>query len=792
MTVAGDYIGRVRLGVTIGAAGDQSFTWPAGRPAGTYTADAGADGAITLTVTEVGDDALTVAWAAGDSRLMIGHPWRVLRDGTWVFGDLYVTEAEPTDNDPAEFTVLDGTVEVTVAMVAPSGDAGTTVHEELTGRNDPEQHTSDAIEVSGYDLDLTTVLTALGGSVAATAGDLVTLAGTVNTIGSDLNTAETAIATEVTTRGTAVTNEANARIAADVVLANATKQAEDRIRAEALARLATDPLIQVGLPEGSGGGWSDGAYTTPAPASFTSGMWVRFTVTPLAIAPDVDGTNVFTSPFVWKAEAADGWYTVRVGVQRIFDGAADDWRLYLYAGITEDGGTDESIVMSTSTNSGYPPWEMPLGAPTECAVWLDCSNGDGVWELRFLARTHFGTADLSVDGAEWTIVARSVGAAAATVASSAQPWTVGHGHGELRLDGVQIRDDGPAGTMLANPTAALAAVAGEGAAFTDAQANTWTPGPDALVHYPIRPTVEMDGGEVSSHTAAVRVTDTNAAFILPTLTEADHGRQLWFYVPTVTGGTLDEVTVDGAVVEDYDLTADSTVLLVWYGIGTGYWFVALDTATLGGGGAVDSVNGDTGTVVLEAADVGAIASTLPDAKGDLIAASAADTPARLAVGTNGQLLTAASGETTGLAWASATNGVRKIARDAYLWDTISGSQTWTVDTATAQGGGFVGGEAINDYTEWVEWLDAGTWTLELWHITSTSNGVMTIALDGAALGATVDGYTGSTTRNNRVTRTGVVVATSGTHTLRVSVLSKNGSSSGYRSGVQAYAFRRTA
>lgn len=41
-----------------------------------------------------------------------------------------------------------------------------------------------------------------------------------------------------------------------------------------------------------------------------------------------------------------------------------------------------------------------------------------------------------------------------------------------------------------------------------------------------------------------------------------------------------------------------------------------------------------------------------DAKGDLISATAADTPARLAVGTNGQILTADSTASTGLKWAS--------------------------------------------------------------------------------------------------------------------------------------------
>jgi hypothetical protein len=52
----------------------------------------------------------------------------------------------------------------------------------------------------------------------------------------------------------------------------------------------------------------------------------------------------------------------------------------------------------------------------------------------------------------------------------------------------------------------------------------------------------------------------------------------------------------------------------------------------------------------------AINPTIVDAKGDIIAATAADTVARLAVGTNGQVLTAASGQATGLEWATPVSG----------------------------------------------------------------------------------------------------------------------------------------
>jgi hypothetical protein len=83
---------------------------------------------------------------------------------------------------------------------------------------------------------------------------------------------------------------------------------------------------------------------------------------------------------------------------------------------------------------------------------------------------------------------------------------------------------------------------------------------------------------------------------------------------------------------------------------------------------VDLKGGTTGQVLAKASgtdldyswvttdDTNAIQNAIVDAKGDLIGATAADTPARLAVGTNGQILTADSTAATGLAWATPTSG----------------------------------------------------------------------------------------------------------------------------------------
>jgi hypothetical protein len=82
---------------------------------------------------------------------------------------------------------------------------------------------------------------------------------------------------------------------------------------------------------------------------------------------------------------------------------------------------------------------------------------------------------------------------------------------------------------------------------------------------------------------------------------------------------------------------------------------------------IDLKGGTTGQVLAKASntdldyswvaqdDSNAIQNAIVDAKGDLIGATAADTPARLAVGTNGQVLTADSTAATGLAWTTVSS-----------------------------------------------------------------------------------------------------------------------------------------
>jgi hypothetical protein len=92
-------------------------------------------------------------------------------------------------------------------------------------------------------------------------------------------------------------------------------------------------------------------------------------------------------------------------------------------------------------------------------------------------------------------------------------------------------------------------------------------------------------------------------------------------------------------------------------------------------------NGAVTAAKLDAA--AAIQPTIADAKGDIIVASAADTVSRVAVGTNGQVLTADSAEATGVKWATPSpSAITAVASASVLTAENTSSTTFT-DLATA-------------------------------------------------------------------------------------------------------------
>lgn len=112
-------------------------------------------------------------------------------------------------------------------------------------------------------------------------------------------------------------------------------------------------------------------------------------------------------------------------------------------------------------------------------------------------------------------------------------------------------------------------------------------------------------------------------------------------------------------------TTDGSGLLDFYAANGDYWIFVGEEATgdsvlvtLGPAvtGAVLSVNGQTGIVTLDSVDVGAQPIATIDAKGDLYAGTGNDATTRLPVGADGEVLTADSGDPTGMSWQAGGGG----------------------------------------------------------------------------------------------------------------------------------------
>jgi hypothetical protein len=80
---------------------------------------------------------------------------------------------------------------------------------------------------------------------------------------------------------------------------------------------------------------------------------------------------------------------------------------------------------------------------------------------------------------------------------------------------------------------------------------------------------------------------------------------------------------------------------------------------------------------------GGISATIVDVKGDLIAATAADTVARLAVGTNGYVLSANSAQSTGLEWVPVTATFGSVQTKTTTYTALSGDALILADTVSA-------------------------------------------------------------------------------------------------------------
>ncbi len=124
----------------------------------------------------------------------------------------------------------------------------------------------------------------------------------------------------------------------------------------------------------------------------------------------------------------------------------------------------------------------------------------------------------------------------------------------------------------------------------------------------------------------------------------------------------------------------------------------------------------------------------------------------------------------------------------------SGFDTLASDATQVCNGYVSSGEAATS-TEtsagWYVQLTPGTWSMRATHRTDTASGIITVTLDGTALG-TIDCYSSPAVQNAETTITGIVSATSNRPTLLFSITTKNASSAAYRARLRQITLWRTA
>jgi hypothetical protein len=130
-----------------------------------------------------------------------------------------------------------------------------------------------------------------------------------------------------------------------------------------------------------------------------------------------------------------------------------------------------------------------------------------------------------------------------------------------------------------------------------------------------------------------------------------------------------------------DLVKDGATAIETLGDGIDASFVGLKGGTTGQ--VLSKTSGtDLAFTWVAQDDSNAIQNSIVDAKGDLITATANDTPARLAVGTNGHILTADSTAATGIKWAAPAGGgkVLQVVQATYSTATATTTAGTFVDT----------------------------------------------------------------------------------------------------------------
>ena len=531
---------------------------------------------------------------------------------------------------------------------------------------------SDDVDVEGTAYDLTTTLTGIGSSLSSIGTDLVGQGEDIISQADRITTLEIADGVQ--------DGRLDDLEATDATLTPLIGRAEELAQAGGLEHIATAPTFAWCSPGASLGSTDHDSFAwyVPAPADFTTGSYVRFDdlVVRSYEAPGEGGETEVTSELFSQNRDGigvfDNWGDA---ILRSWDADNNAWRHWLYFEWTEEGGSSEAHQLAARNAPGYTNWEVPVGVPFTFARHLEF-NVSGNWRLSWYRRVWHETPTHTFDGADWLLFARVTGTGTTTIDTGVtDDWGFGQGQGRIHCRRVQVRDVGPAGTLLADLDAQDAADAGD-ASFTDGAGNTVTPGADASTYSP------------------------------------------------------------------------ST-----------------------GGGAVDSVNGQTGTVVLDADDI---------ADGTTNKAYTATEKTKLAG--------IATGATATETWAV---NIDCLATPHATAGTPHPTSTLTVDTSSLKNGYYRTGTGAGSGASWKRYVSAGTYDIKVMaRALGTASGRGDLLIDGSHVG-----YfdTSTTTARNEVytVATGVVL-TAGAHTIGFVTYDQGSGATSYTLYVQTIDLIRTA
>lgn len=186
---------------------------------------------------------------------------------------------------------------------------------------------------------------------------------------------------------------------------------------------------------------------------------------------------------------------------------------------------------------------------------------------------------------------------------------------------------------------------------------------------------------------------TNFGWVMPTSTDlvtdlpadfAIFGQAVDTSMADLKGGTTGQILAKATntdmdftwITNDVgDITAVNVTAPITGGGTSGAVTIGVDAGTTSAAGVVQLTDSTSSTSTTTAATPNsvksaydlanaAIAKSIVDAKGDILTATADNTPARLAIGTNGQTLVADSSTATGLKWAAASSGALTLVKRA--------------------------------------------------------------------------------------------------------------------------------